>query len=101
MRETTIDKIGWTFQLAAYQFGAKVHPAVVRKNGGYQIRVETKRVSSGTQETVSWDYFELDDTGLITKSPRGYASEFNRKVRVTDIDQAVADHAKLAEGAAL
>lgn len=34
-----------------------------------------------------WEYFDLDKTGLIISSPRGMAKQFNKKVRIIDMDE--------------
>lgn len=71
-------------------FGA-VRPGVFRREhtGGYGIRIEKSYHRGPTTISMAWDYFELDSTGLITKSPHGMAKRFNKKVRITDIDKHV------------
>ena len=65
-------------------------PAVFKQqHSGYGIRISKGGSwSSNGSRSCSFDYFELDDTGLITDSPRGMAKQFNNKVRITDISAA-------------
>ena len=72
------------------RFLGGLRPAVFKKdNGNFGIRIKTGR-SWGGQNI--WDYFELDATGMITASPKGYASQFNEKVRIIDIEKAVEEY---------
>ena len=58
--------------------------AVNKKEKGYSIRIF---VCIGLKS--EWQYFELDTTGLIVESPRGMAKEFNKKMRITNMDKMV------------
>lgn len=85
IREITLDDIRGEFQLGSYWFGDTWCPAVDEKNGGYQIRVVKNEYRHGADTTTNYDYFYLDADGLVTGSPRGYAKDYTRTARVTDI----------------
>jgi len=90
IKEITIKELG--FKPVSMFFGG-LRPAVFKKdNSTYGIRIKTGESWQGNNISESWDYFELDETGLITASPRGYASQFNKKVKITDIDEAVEEY---------
>lgn len=77
-------------QLASYSFSySHFSPAVGRESGGkgWYIRIikDSYHSRSGTTRT-SWEYFKTDDTGLIIESPRGMAPQFNKRVRITDLE---------------
>jgi hypothetical protein len=83
------------FDLASMQLSSlsKFQPAVFKKSegNGYGIRIlrsSSYNNFSGTRRT-SWEYFYTDDTGLITESPRGLASEYNGRYRVSGLEEAV------------
>lgn len=85
--EIEFDRLGVTRALASYSFGyGHFSPAVGRNSGGkgWYIRILQGQYSnrSGTTRT-SWEYFKTDDSGLITESPRGMASRYNGRVRVS------------------
>ncbi len=91
-RFTTIES---RFELISYRwFDGSWCPAV-RKNddGTYSIRVLMSRVQRGASTTDKYDDFEISAEGIVTKSPRGYAKEFN-KCHVKGLDEAVAQYAK-------
>jgi hypothetical protein len=75
-------------RVASQHIFGNFYPAVFKKNDGwYSIRIiKGADIFKGTRE---WDYFSLDETGLIISSPRGLAKEFNKKVRIIDMLQAV------------
>lgn len=80
------------FKPVSMFFGG-LRPAVFKKEeGGYGIRIKIGEAwnSGGTKTT--WDYFDLDKTGLIIASPRGYAKTYNKKVRIIDIDKMVLEY---------
>lgn len=82
------------FELISYRwFDGSWCPAV-RKNddGTYSIRVLMSRVQRGASVTDKYDDFEINADGIITKSPRGHAKEFN-KCLVKGLDEAVAQYA--------
>lgn len=83
-RAVTIAEIERTFELASYWFGDKWCPAVYRNSNGYGIRVIRSIARSGVNESVTYDYFELDENGVITTAPRGHAKDF-RPGQVADI----------------
>lgn len=81
------EQLGYTQDLASYSFGyGHFSPAVGRESGGkgWYIRILQGRSfsRSGTTRT-SWEYFKTDDTGLIIESPRGLASQYNGRVRIS------------------
>jgi hypothetical protein len=83
------------FELVSYRwFDGSWHGAVFEKTGGYEIRVMMTRsiTNFGRDKAETYDYFELDADGVITKSPRGYARGYN-KLRVRDIADAVTKYA--------
>lgn len=81
------------FQLAGYFFGEKFCPAIFKQDkGGYGIRIKAGGSWRGQRVTAVYDYFALDDTGLIIASPRGLAKEYNKRVRIVDITEGVERH---------
>jgi hypothetical protein len=75
------------FEPSSYRFGEEEYPGVSRHGDGYQIRIQVSNFLRGNSHKMTWDYFYLDATGLIVKSPRGYSKAYNGKVRVIDIAQ--------------
>ena len=71
-------------RLASYCVFGNQSNAVNKKETGYSIRL---MVSIGMKS--EWSYFELDNTGLIIESPRGMAKQFNKKIRITNMDEMV------------
>jgi len=92
--EVPFERIERTFQLASYNFGS-YKPAVFKnsRGTGYGIRVLAKQTSSLRSTTTSYDYFEINADGIITASPRGWASMFNRK-RVIGLPEAIVKYAE-------
>lgn len=88
MKEIKLSQL--PFKPVSMFFGG-LRPAVFKneKNGTYGIRIKVSESWRGNNVSESWDYFELDENGVITKSPRGYAKEFNKKVKIVDISEAV------------
>lgn len=85
MKVRDISLKDFPFQPAAMFFG-RLRPGVFeREAGGFGIRIKVGESRYGGHFTVRWDYFELDSTGLITKSPRGYSKQYTNKVRILDI----------------
>lgn len=84
-RVITVAEIERTFELASYWWGERWCPAVHRNSNGYGIRVIRSITRSGVNESISYDYFELDDNGEITTAPRGYAKDF-KPGQVGDIE---------------
>jgi|SRR3990167_10838876 len=90
MKEITFKQL--PFKAVSMFFGG-LRPAVFKKdNGTFGIRIKTGESRIGQNISENWEYFDLDSTGLITASPRGYASQFNKKVRIIDIEQAVDEY---------
>ena len=90
-REFTLAEIAASFDVggASYWWGDRWSPAVHRKDsGGYGIRfIKSKTVSGRDHDpytTLTFDYFELDADGLITRVPRGFARDY-KPCRVVDI----------------
>ena len=82
------------FDLVGYWwFGGNWQAAVTKSDDGYRIRVLMSRTVRGADVTDKYDYFEIDADGVVRKSPRGYARDFN-KLRVTGLDEAVAKYAE-------
>jgi len=77
-------------RLASYSFGMKFCPAVIKDGEGYQLRV----IMSGGYGKTNYDYFECDKDGLVIKSPRGMAKEFNKRVRFAKLDELVEEYKK-------
>ncbi|MCX5066697.1 hypothetical protein OOJ91_12485 [Micromonospora lupini] len=89
------------YQLASYWFGITWCPAVGKtRDGGYQLRVLRSEVTRGTETSTRYDYFRTDPDGLVIESPRGLGRETNRKVRLTGLDELVAEHATAPREAA-
>lgn len=76
-------------KLLASKTFRNLEPAITRESERYCICILTgRRFSKGLMVTSYWDYFYTDKTGLITDSPPGYGREYNRKVRITNMEQA-------------
>ena len=92
VKTRTLSIITSQFQIVAMNgLGKNYQPPIVkRKNGDYLVRIlKGQKVwykNGNTHTENSWDYFDLDSTGLILKAPRGYSSQF-KNVRITDIEQ--------------
>ena len=90
IKEITLSEL--PFKPVSMFFGG-LRPAVFKKeNGAYGIRIKTGESWRGNNVTENWDYFDLDEAGLITASPRGHAKRFNKKVRIIDIEKAVDEY---------
>lgn len=86
MREIKLQEIKDKFDVCLGFFGS---PPVIKNDKGYQIRIKTfakYNYRLGTTR-ISWDYFMTDNKGVIYRSPRGYAKEYNKKVRIVDIEK--------------
>lgn len=84
--------------LASYTMFGKFHPAVYKKYDskgefeGYGIRVITKRIQKFNGSTeYTWDYFELDKEGVVTKCPRGHTKQY-KGTTIDNIEQAVEEY---------
>ena len=80
LTDYTVDLLDHRHHLASYWFGVKWCPAVRRDGDGFSIRIG-RRTATGH----SFDYFKLDGDGVVQASPRGYAREYNRRVRISDV----------------
>jgi hypothetical protein len=81
-----LDRLGVTHKLASYSFGYNhFSPAIGRNSGGkgWYVRILAGQSWRGSTVNTSWDYFKTDDSGLIVESPRGMASQYNGRVRIT------------------
>jgi hypothetical protein len=86
-REFTLAEIAARFDVAgaSYWWGERWCPAVLRRNeGGYAIRYVKARTVVRDEVRTTYDYFELDDDGVIRLAPRGFAREY-KPGRVVDI----------------
>jgi hypothetical protein len=90
--ERQFDLIGY------FWFDGTWQAAVTKDDEGYRIRVLMSRTVRGADTTDKYDYFEIAPDGIIRKSPRGYARDFN-KLRMTGLDEAVAKYARVGETA--
>ena len=90
--ERQFDLIGY------FWFDGSWQAAVTKDDDGYRIRVLMSRTIRGAETTDKYDYFELDADGIVRKSPRGYARDFN-KLRITGLDEAVTKYARVGESA--
>ena len=68
IKEINYQTLPFLKYLASYNVFNQQSDAVTKNNNGYRIRI-TKSLGYQRQE---WVYFELDETGLILKSPRGW-----------------------------
>ena len=93
VQDMTIASLERQFILAPYWLGGTYSPAVLRVKTGYRIRVYTAISATAGSVTTSYDYFDLDNDGLVTAAPRGRTRDFKGRVRITDIVAAVAWHA--------
>ena len=50
------------------------------------IRIQTGYSQRGVNITTSWDYFELNENGIITKSPRGLTKQY-KGVKVLGLEK--------------
>ncbi len=92
IKEISFDEFTCKHKLSSMRVFGKFSPAVFKNDNGYGIRIKTGESWHGTNTTYEWNYFELDATGLIISSPRGLAKEFNKKVRITDIEKQVEEY---------
>lgn len=91
-RAVTIGEIERMFELASYWFGSKWCPAVHRTARGYGIRIVRSQTIGLTSQQITYDYFELDENGVITTAPRGHAKDF-KPGQVADIETWVGRYA--------
>jgi hypothetical protein len=50
------------------------------------IRIQTGFGIFGNKTTTSWDYFELNDEGVIARAPRGLAKQY-KGVKVLSLEK--------------
>jgi len=74
--------------LASYCVFGNQSFAVGKDKDSYFIRV----IKSLGYSKREWEYFSLDSSGLITESPRGMAKQFNKKIRIIDMEDMVNEY---------
>jgi hypothetical protein len=87
VNEITFDKFVYRNLISSCSVFGKFSPAIFKRENGYGIRIKTGSGIRGMNYNVAYDYFTLDETGLIIMSPRGMAKKFNKRVRIIDIDK--------------
>lgn len=87
--EIKFNEFAYKNMVSSYQIFGKFSPAIFKREKGYGIRIKTGSSWRGDRKSDSYDYFTLEEDGLITISPRGEAKRFNKKVRITDISDMV------------
>lgn len=95
--EISFDDLGFTNQLASYSLSyGHFSPAVGHESEGrgFYIRILGGRSWRGNTTHTSWEYFKVDESGLITESPRGMAKRYNGRVRIKldTLEQAVEEY---------
>jgi hypothetical protein len=50
------------------------------------IRIQTGYSYRGANSTTSWDYFELDENGIITSCPRGMTKTY-KGIQIINLDK--------------
>jgi hypothetical protein len=89
MKEISYKDFPLLNDLASYSFLGAQSDSVKRQDDmSYYIRI----IKSLGRSRNEWEYFELDKTGLITSSPRGMAKEYNKKVRIIDMEKMVEEY---------
>ena len=69
-------------------FGKQFYAVWEDTEGNYNIRI----IKSLGHTRKEWEFFELDKTGLILKSPRGMAKQFNKKIRITNMKEMLEEY---------
>lgn len=91
IKEYDFSLIESRFRLAGYTFGGVFHKPVFRSGNGYGIRILTYTSQSLFGNNITkYDYFHLDENGVITSSPRGQAKYYNKKIKIKDISEKLA-----------
>lgn len=85
-REISIDALTNRFELG-FAYPIANIPPVHKSDGKWTIRVIVGQSSYGSSNRISWDYFHCDLDGLVIDSPRGYSKEFNKRVKITGLDE--------------
>lgn len=83
--EMHIDNLPFTL---GYQYPVKHIPPVHKdpETGKWSIRIEKSVTQTGATTHWNWDYFKTDPDGLIVESPRGFAKQYNKRVRITGLE---------------
>jgi hypothetical protein len=88
VREIKFEQFSYRNKTQGMRLWGRFSPGVFKNESGngFGIRI-LKGFSCCTSGggSISYEYFELDKTGLITGSPRGLAKQFDGKVRITDV----------------
>ncbi len=93
IREISFDEFPYKHKISSIRVFGRFSSAVFKnENNTYGIRIKTGESWRGTNTSYEWDYFGIDSTGLITSSPRGLAKQFNKKVRIIDIEKQVEEY---------
>lgn len=88
-REINVEQL--PFELASYNFMGRFCPAVTTNS----IRIlKGSSHSLGGNTTTTYDYFKLNSDGVIIQSPRGYAKEYNKKVKIINMEEAIKKYDK-------
>ena len=92
-REIKMAEIEASFDVVSFWLGERWCPAVSRTpRDGYQIRLLKSKTVSGLNTSLVFDYFELDESGMVTTAPWGHARDY-KPGRVVDIAAAVERYA--------
>jgi hypothetical protein len=87
-RTVTLTEISETFHVVAMGD----HPPIGRRSdgNGWYVRVLVTSRRRGGYVTDRYEYFYIDDQGLITEAPRGYAKDYRPgRVPVDQLEAAV------------
>jgi hypothetical protein len=92
-REIPFAAIEDEFELGSYWWSGKPIPAVRRDDGGgYSIRVIKTITVNSSNQSITYDYFQLAADGTVLAAPRGYARDY-KPGRITGLDDAIKRHA--------
>lgn len=97
--EITLEQFDFVDKLASYRIFGNWSPAIYEEKdnegdvSGYGLRIIVGLSTTiRGDRSYKWDYFKTDATGLILTSPRGLGKPYNKKVRITDLPQAVIEY---------
>lgn len=94
VREVEFEELEDLFIPAEYFFGGRFCPFAFKTSSGYSFRIHTGVAVKGDIRSDSFDFFEMDESGLIIKSPRGHSKEFTKKVRIINMHEIIERAAK-------
>jgi len=89
INEITFNQFSFRNIISSCSIFGKFSPAIFKREKGYGIRIKTGSGIRGMNYNVAYDYFTLDETGLIVISPRGMAKKYNKHIRITNMDEMV------------